>query len=321
VASTSTVANPLLTTPARPQSSARRTSHIDMISLPDFGLQLKGAARDLHTTAEGESVVAEAEVDALLNRERRLERIEITPADRRTDALTGLPVGKGFRAAVHAAFPDPTDVASPLYLLLDDLPVASLISGYGALYTGNIPRARSSAQSMVMADICSGWRDDGVMMVSLRTEGRIPVPVGPANTELVPDDDPIAWHDIGDLPIGAMRRRRLVEVTAGDPHAVFAMFRDTYVTPDGTEMILHEYTLTADLAPDALTLSNCEAKPQVLPWDDCPAAAASAGRLDGLHVEEVRPLVSKEFRGTTTCTHLNDLLRSLGDLGALARLL
>jgi hypothetical protein len=172
-----------------------------------------------------------------------------------------------------------------------------------------------------MSDICSGWRADGVMMVSLREEGRIPVPVGPTTTDLLPDDDPLAWHEIGDLPVGAMRRRRLVEVAGGDPLAVFAMFRDTYVTPDGREMVLHEYTLTAELGPDSLMLSRCHAVPRVLPWSECPEAAASASRLDGLNVDELRERVSKEFRGTTTCTHLNDLLRSLADLGTLARLL
>jgi hypothetical protein len=145
--------------------------------------------------------------------------------------------------------------------------------------------------------------------------------VGPPITELTPHDDPLAWHDIGALPVGAMRRRRLVEVTDGDPLRVFAMFRDTYVQPDGTEMVLHEYTLTADLDPESLVLSGCEAVPRVLPWTECPGAAASAARLDGHDVDDVRALVGREFRGTTTCTHLNDLLRSLADLGPLTSLL
>lgn len=292
-----------------------------MLSLPDFGLQLSGAARDLVTTNDGASVAADAAVTALLDRDRHLDHLETTPADSRTGALTGLVVGRGFRAAVDAALPEPADVASPLYLLLDDLPVATLISGYGALYSGRIPKRATDTTSLVMSDICSGWRADGIMMVSLRDEGRIPVPVGPAPTELVPDDDPLAWHDIGELPVGAMRRRRLVEVTGGDPLAVFAMFRDTYVTPDGPEMVLHEYTLTAELDQESLVLSRCQAVPRVLPWSECPEAAASATRLDGLSVDEIRERVAKEFRGTTTCTHLNDLLRSLADLGALARLL
>jgi hypothetical protein len=318
VASTSTIADPLPTTPPRPRPSARRTSHIDMISQPDFRLELSGAARDLQSTIEGDSVVAEATVHALLDRERRLEQLDTTPTDPRTVELKGRLVGKGFRAAVDSALAEPEDVATPLYLLLDDLPVAALISGYGALYTGQVPKSRAS-QSMVLSDICSGWRADGAMMVSLRTEGRIPVPVGPDTTDLVPADDSLAWHDIGELPSGAMRRKRLVEVAGGDPLSVFAMFRDTYAIPDGYEMVLHEYTLTAELAEDTLTLSRCEAVPRVLPWTECPAAAASAGRLDGLRVDEIRERVSREFRGTTTCTHLNDLLRSLADVGTLAR--
>jgi hypothetical protein len=32
----------------------------------------------------------------------------------------------------------------------------------------------------------------------------------------------------------------------------------------------------------------------------------------------LRPRVRKEFVGRTTCTHLNDSLRSLGDVAALA---
>src|SRR5947209_8002544 len=101
--STSTIANPLPTTPARRPGSARRTSHIDMVSLPNFGLQLSGAARDLRTTDEGESVAGEATVAALLDRARSLEQLETTPADDRTDALIGLTVGRGFRAAVDGA--------------------------------------------------------------------------------------------------------------------------------------------------------------------------------------------------------------------------
>jgi hypothetical protein len=43
--------------------------------------------------------------------------------------------------------------------------------------------------------------------------------------------------------------------------------------------------------------------------------------LDGHAVGELRELVRREFKGTSTCTHLNDLLRSLADLGPLVRLL
>jgi Protein of unknown function (DUF2889) len=36
-----------------------------------------------------------------------------------------------------------------------------------------------------------------------------------------------------------------------------------------------------------------------------------------MHTSEIRAHVRDEFRGTSTCTHLNDALRSIGDLHAL----
>ena len=159
------------------------------------------------------------------------------------------------------------------------------------------------------------------MVVSLRTKGSMPVPYGPPANRLEPADDPISWHEIGPLPTGAMRRRRLVELIEGDPLDVYAMFRDTHVDSDGAETILHEYSVTATLDRETLELSRTVAEPHVLPWTECPAAAASASRLDGHSVGELRRLVGREFRGTSTCTHLNDLLRSLADLSALRLLL
>ncbi|MGE0879872.1 MAG: DUF2889 domain-containing protein, partial [Acidimicrobiia bacterium] len=50
----------------------------------------------------------------------------------------------------------------------------------------------------------------------------------------------------------------------------------------------------------------------------CPGAVASASRLVGKEISQIRDFVRTDFRGITTCTHLNDLVRSLGDLDALA---
>ena len=61
------------------------------------------------------------------------------------------------------------------------------------------------------------------------------------------------------------------------------------------------------------------ARAQVLPWLECPGAVASAERLAGMELTELRPTIRNEFVGRSTCTHLNDSLRSLADIGALAR--
>jgi hypothetical protein len=98
---------------------------------------------------------------------------------------------------------------------------------------------------------------------------------------------------------------------------VEAMFRDSYRDSDGDESVVHEYRVDARVDRATLRILAVEAEPRVLPWTECPTAAASAPRLVGLDVREVRQHVRGTFVGISTCTHLNDLLRSLGDVAGL----
>ena len=59
------------------------------------------------------------------------------------------------------------------------------------------------------------------------------------------------------------------------------------------------------------------AEARVLPWMECPEAVASAARVVGMPVGELRHRVRRELVGVSTCTHLNDTLRSLDDLAGL----
>lgn len=304
------------------------------------GLVLDGAARDLVTNEHGgHRVVAEARVTAGIGGDGALVSLDVgdledgtasdtsggTPSDTvraAADSLVGLAVSGGFRDAVRRAFPTHVDAGSTLALLLDDLPVATLISGYALLYQGAIP-ADNAAQSM-KSDICSGWRAEGTMMTSVRAGEGVPVTLGPTAPSIAEETaaDSPGWHTIGDLPVGAMRRRRLIDVTVlDDAWQVTALFRDTHVGSDGRETVLHEYSLTANVDPDTTRFSSCSAVPRVLPWVECPVAAASADRLVGQKVNDVRDFVRSSLRGRSTCTHLNDLLRSLGDVTVLAHLL
>jgi hypothetical protein len=54
-----------------------------------------------------------------------------------------------------------------------------------------------------------------------------------------------------------------------------------------------------------------------LPWQECPGAVASAERITGMTLGELHFRVRQELFGTSTCTHLNDLLRSVADAEAL----
>jgi Protein of unknown function (DUF2889) len=89
------------------------------------------------------------------------------------------------------------------------------------------------------------------------------------------------------------------------------------VDRDGVETIVHEYTVSAAVDSSDGVLAWCAARARVLPWVECPAAAMSAGRLAGVPVAGLRRHVRETFLGTSTCTHLNDTLRSLEDIPAL----
>jgi hypothetical protein len=333
------LSNPTTATVPRRPGSVRRTSHIDMLFDGPFvggRLVLSGRARDLLTdVGRSARVLGEADVVAALDETRHLRSIQANPSDDAIGGLVGAVVGRGFRAQLDSVLPAGQE-RSPLYLLLDDLPVATLISGYAGLYdsgdagggndTGPGPAGDVSSAwagqpdrraAMVQSDICSGWRSDGTMMVALTAGRRMPAPVGPPAPDLSSADDPWAWHDIPPLRPRAMRRRRLIDVTWGDPVVVAAMFRDTHKDPDGAETVLHEYTVDATVDPSSLEVLSCVATPRSLPWVECPFATASARRLEGQRVGDLRRFVRQELTGISTCTHLNDLLRSLADIAVL----
>jgi hypothetical protein len=312
--------------PPRNDRSIRRTSHIDILvpgratSDVSSGCTYWGTARDLITQHGSSRIVGVATIDAVADASGRLTALTLEPAPAGTADLVGRSTGRGFRDAVRSACPDDVEQATPLGLLLDDLPVAALISGYARLAEGNVPA--DAAQSAAKSDVCAGWRSDGTMMTSVRAGRGVPVTIGPALGR--PGDeaaaDPQGWHRMPQLAPRGMRRRRLVDVTVRDAvWDVFAMFQDTHASADGRATILHEYSLSAGIDPTTAAITACHAVPHVLPWDECPSAAASADRLIGTRLDHVRADVRSTFRGTSTCTHLNDLLRSLGDIPALVR--
>jgi len=227
-------------------------------------------------------------------------------------ALLGQPASLRLRDRL-----DPTDT-SLANLLLDDIGGAVLISGYALTLSGASEAFRGSAGATsdgsartfkLPINVCAGWEDGGEMPTAMLA-GEPVLRIGRAAS---PFDD-----DLPSLAPGGMRRRReLVGDIDGDQVNVTSWFRDTYFTDGGDETLVHEYDLavTVDLATRLVTASSAE--PGQLPARDCPKAAASAGRLVGRSLPELRAYVREELVGITTCTHLNDALRTLGDLDAL----
>jgi hypothetical protein len=304
--------------PRRPGSVRRTTTH-DLLRPEGVPgpVAVDARGRDLRTGADGEGTVLDgARIGALVDMpSREIREIHADPPHPGLGGLAGARVAAGYRRALAEAAPDLAGSGGVCHQLLDDLAGTMVISGYANKGAGRPqPRLLAPAQR---ADLCAGWATGGTLLASLTSERPQPSPLGPP----VPADgtgDPLACHEFGALPVHAMRRRRRIDVWTEDGVGmVDCAFRDSYVGAGGTETVVHEYAVRATVDRATLAVLSSEAEAGALPYPECPAAAASAARLAGAPLPDVRRHVTRSFTGTSTCTHLNDVLRSFADAGAL----
>jgi hypothetical protein len=312
-------------TPPRRPGSVRRTSTVDIL-FPDgvSVLRLRGHARDLVTRHDGATaVVDEATTDVRVDlKERTVTSIDVIPKEWQIAAseLVGCPSGSRFRRSLERVMPGPVANGTVLGLLLDEVPVATLVAGASLGRRGLITVSAQRPRVAPLTGVCAGWIPDGAMARAIE-DGETPfMGEGPPAPALQDTADPKGWHAVADLAEGAMRRWRRLDLCPseepGDPLTADVLFRDSYVEPDGSESVVHEYGVTAEISSVG-AVRAIEAVPHVLPGPDCPIAAGSAQRLEGMALADVRRHVRDEFTGTSTCTHLNDALRSMGDLANL----
>ena len=285
-------------------------------------VRVDGRARDLLTRPDGATdVLAAQAVSVVTDPERTIRSISATPGVAGLDELVGQSIASGFRARVAHLLPAEVAARSLAHLVLDDLPGATLVSGY-ALQQADLVGIRGDDPEMRegvlgMAGVCAGWAEDASIIVTFLDRHEIPSPVGPAAPRLERSDDPLGWHESSPLPAHATRRRRRLDVGPAESTGRVgfdAHFRDSHVDPALRETVVHEYSVTGSLDLATRTFVTVEADARVLPWVECPAAIDSATRLVGVDLDELGLLVRREFRGTSTCTHLNDMLRTLADL-------
>ncbi len=309
-------------TPARVPGSVRRTSSIDT-NRPD-GLDgdavMDGRARDVVTSDDGAArVIAEASLQARVGgMTRELKEVKSQPPRPELEQLVGALVGPGFRGRAERAVPDERDGHTLLFLLLDDFPGAALVSGFALLHAGAVGRHHDGYLD-AQVDQCAGWAGDGGMMRFIRTEHQAPRTLGPFAPVIERAGDADSWHAMSALGPHGMRRRRRVDVgpAEGGVHPVNAFFRDSHVDADGRETVVHEYGVSATVDAATRVVRSITARADVLPWAECPAAVGSASLLVGQPVDGLRPWGKAALRGTSTCTHLNDTLRGLADVGVL----
>ncbi|MDO8389455.1 MAG: DUF2889 domain-containing protein [Actinomycetota bacterium] len=319
---------PRASTPPRRGNSIRRTYTIDTSRPGDILGEIVQHAvlRDLHTAADGTATVLQtAEVNTRVDFATHFTLVEIesTPSRERLHELIGRSVSTGFRAAVADLLPHDLEQATALYSLLDDLPGAALVSGVVIGEAGRFSNLNRTGPTLQIEGLCAGFQAGGTIMNEVHAHHHAPAVTGPKAPSLA-NGDPLAWHELRPMgPHDARRLRRLDVLpgaTADAPVEVEAYFRDSHVDEHGREKVVHEYTVTALVDPVTQTVIRSSAVAHSLPWAECIQAEASGDRLAGRPLRGIRPSVREELVGITTCTHLNDTLRSIEDVRAILKL-
>ncbi len=169
-----------------------------------------------------------------------------------------------------------------------------------------------------MQGVCAGFAPGASSLNpdgSARHDVQSNAPVG----SLINPDDPSGWHELSDQHGVGMRRARWVDVwREGNDLLIEAGFQDSSTDPSGGRQAVHEYRLTARANAEDFTLAEVAAEPRILPYAECPAAAANIQRIVGVSLKDMRQTVLDRLPGTLGCTHLNDVLRGLADVPTLA---
>jgi hypothetical protein len=235
--------------------------------------------------------------------------------------LLGAGAISGFRARLGRL--DGLDPASLESALLDELPTVRLISGYARMI--EFQAAGSGATALPahrlgpspMVGICAGWAPGAT--ADRRARAGAPVVTGAPPAPAIASMTPYFHAEPAPRP-RSMRRRRILDVARRpEGYEVFGYFRDSHFDAGLREGALHEYEVHARAAADeGYTLRHIDVVPHALPFGECPLAAPNAADLAGGSLRDVSANVKQRLAGTRSCTHLNDTLRFLRYVPALA---
>lgn len=317
-------------TPVRAPGSIRRTSTIDTIwpgGDPEL-MHVAGRARDLYTPANGGEPVVRAEdaFTATLGNDRAIRAIETSPRRAATPQLVGERGGGHLRKALGELMPEELAGATPLYLLLDDISGASLVARWAwsqwvedwrSLRDREGSGEQLAQPTTAREGVCIGFAPGNTALTQppgTGLTGGAPVP------DLRNPADRQGWHEFADQAgaVGMRRARRIDVALAGDAIRIDSHFQDSASHRDGGRVGLHEYLLSAAADRAGGRITAIAADPRILPFPECPQATLGLQRLVGTKLSDLRQTVLGAFRGVHGCTHLNDALRALAEVPALA---
>lgn len=317
--------------PVRPTNSLRRTSSIDVAwpDGPEAPRLMVGRARDYRTEASGSGeVLAEGSFRLRMTEDKTITEIAADPPHASVGTLVGERGGGHLRMVLRERCPELIARNDPLYLVLDDISGTALVSAFA--WSQWYPdwaeklRARMGGETMdkmmeSRVNVCWGLQEGNS---GVRREGP-PHNVADADAgELVNPADPNGWHAFHDEEGPGFRRARRIDVTrdaGGGTLRIDSMFQDSAKLREGGRVAIHEYLLRATCDAETLEILTLEPEARILPFSECPGAVHNTERLLGKRLDEIRGEVLALLRGPAGCTHLNDALRALADVPALAQ--
>lgn len=314
--------------PPRRPASVRRTTSIDVVWPGGYGSagHFCGIGRDIYSDGPDSEpqTLALQRFEAVVSQEREITRLSTVPARPAIAALVGLNAGSQLRKALDGTLIEDQANGTPLYLLLDDLAGASLVANWAWLRWEEVNLGHNTtvrdAQALAlgrsrMTGVCTGFAEGSSAITDIHgtlVDARA-VPV------LAHPDDPAGWHKLPSSNGVNMRRARRIDVWYENGHLqIDAMFQDSASSPEGGRIAVHEYGLQATADAQSGELLSLVAQPRVLPYQECPAAAGNLIRLIGVPLAALREQVPVALRRELGCTHLNDALRALAEVPALA---
>lgn len=282
-----------------------------------------GNCRDILTRTSGSppEILAEAKLEVVCEG-REIRSISATPAPARLQELVGVRAGGKLRDALSSALREEKQAGAPLYLLLDDLAGATLVSkwSFSQWPDANPAHTKASVPPRNMEGICIGFRPGSS---ALDFDGRVrPTQNISRVVPLANPHDPLGWHAFENhRGINFRRARRIDLWPEAEGLRVESHFQDSASAPDGGDRIaIHEYLLEAQIDAREI-LEKITARPGTLPFPECRAAPINLSSLIGAKTHELREIVPEKLNFTHGCTHLNDVARSLAEVPALAEAL
>ncbi len=280
---------------------------------------MEGVCRDLKTgpVLDGHETVREDRVVAHLGQDRVIQQIAGDRIDLKD--LVGARGGGHLRGVLDEKIHEERVDGTPLYLLLDDISGASLVSGWAwsrwiepgmeAMMSDGFEEHRHT-----MENICHGFATGSSALAA-----EAPPDNNPQVVELANPQDAASWHEIPASDGVNFRRARRIDVWRDEGILMIEVgFQDSARDPELGRVAIHEYVVhaRADMASEELV--EISATPHVLPFPECPGAVNNIQLMLGTPMREMRLRVIDVLPGVKGCTHLNDVMRGLAEAPVLA---